>query len=346
MADEMIKPSIRVLTYAGAGEDVQTLARGIQREATKDIAKLDPARVVGTLEFDEPVIGVDDLAGRLADGRDTILHLVSHASESGAIAIDDIWGNLRLTPETLARMVKGNGVKVVMVSACWGAEIAKSLVDARAASVAIGYTAPMSMPVAAQLARGFYRSLVQGNSPRTAAGHGITFAEARRADDEGKFAVWSRRSNYPDDPLFGPQFHIIGTPIASCEDAVDKLTEHLEPYAVSHISKADFGDGIADMEWSLRNARVILVLADDEPVDGTSSPDEGAFLTEVHAAIEQAQMSKVRVVPLFLDDEVTRAPYGLGRLVPAFLHSRQLGGSYAKLAEALKRALEKDLQRR
>lgn len=79
---------------------------------------------------------------------------------------------------------------------------------------------------------------------------------------------------------------------------------------------------------------------DDDPIA------EGDFYEEVRAAVEQAHLRQVRVVPTFLDEEVTRPPFGLMRLHPAILHSRQVGGRYESLAAGLKRALEKDLRRR
>lgn len=334
MSDPGFERTIDVLTYIGQGDDIRQLAEGIRSEVIAEIATV--ADPVGTIRFPDPVSGLTGLTRALVDRRARILHIVSHADSTGGLTIDDVWGNLQLQPEALAAMVQGNGIELVVVSTCFGAQIAKALVDAGAARVAVGFDGPMRFGVALANAQGFFRALVDDKSPIEAARDGTTWAVPRMQGQTGELKVFSQRYGFPHDPIFGPEFHIIGTPGPDNADAVEHLIAALDPYEATHISAAQWGDfGEENMQRALRTARIILVLLDDFVTDDIRGSQQHAFYDDVAEAVERGRRGSARVVPLYLSEKV-EPPYGLRRLVPAMLHEPGVNGSYETLGNKLK----------
>lgn len=354
---------IRVLTYFGKEPKVRQLGGAIRAASIEEI---ESAGAAGAFEFIEPqVTTVEGLARALNDEAPRILHLVSHADPAGGLEVRDIWGDLELTPQTLAQMLDGKNVRAVILNTCYGARIAETLVKMDAVGLAFGYDQKLNFAAALAMAQGFYRGLASGMGPAEAARSSGAWAAARIARENKKRRAQAEKTrieftpgvievhvheSHRDDPLIGqPDFHIISPDTEEHLTVVDTLVEALSPHRVFHIEQAryDFGGDLRELvDESLRHARVIMLL-----FEGKRIRDED-LLDEVTTAIAQARKRGVRIFPLHL--EGTRAdadaylldvPYGLRRLVPAYLNDRRIKGDFDKLAEMLKRLLKKPTRR-
>lgn len=327
--------AIHVSTYVG--QEQGPLANLIHQSARHELAV---AGASDWVVFDDAVHTAHGLARTIAAQRATVLHIVSHANRSGDLTVDGLWGDLRLTPEALADMLRDRGVKVVVATTCHGARIAKELVDRGVVEVAVGANAVVTADIAQAFAQGFYHGVALGRGALSAARDGVTFAKPYMDEWDGAFEIFPS-DDAPDDPLLTrPLVHLVGDPKGEHADAVDEIVAAMKPYRVFHISRSQWGDDrYGDLDASLRSARIIMVLFEGEAVS------DYELLEEVRSAVEEKIAGReVRLFPLILEGDRRSynrrdVPFGLRRLVPAFLHEKGIDGSYAKLAERLKQLL-------
>ncbi len=338
---------IRVLTYVGLEDDVRKLEAVIRQEAEREIeAALGEIKRAGNndaLHFDDPVRTLEGLSTALSARKAPVLHIVSHAGRDGHMTVQDVWGALSLNADTLAAMVKGSGVRVAIISTCFGAEIARMLYERGAVEIAIGFTKRFPFSAAMAVAVPFFRSLALGRGPRRAAREGERSAAARieKVGNGGQVVIAHDEENYLDDALVGqPDFHVIGPPSGD-QAPVEALVSNLKGHRVYHVMQTLEGD-IAEegIEESLRNARIIMLLFEGNRIGND------ALLEEVSEAIASARERGARLFPLFLKGQNIReskakVPYGMRRLHPAFLHDPKIGGDWQKMARRLEQLLEK-----
>lgn len=327
--------AIHVSTYVG--QEQGPLAELIHTSARHELAV---AGASDWVVFDAAVGTAQGLARTIAAERATILHIVSHANRSGGLTVKGLWDELRLTPETLADMLRDRGVKVVVATTCHGARIARELVERGVVEVAVGANAVVTNDIAQAFAQGFYHGVALGRGAASAARDGVTFAKPYMDEWGGTFEVFPPEGGSDEPLLTRPLVHVVGDPSEKHADAIDEIVTHMKPYRVFHTARAQWGDErYADLDASLRSARIIMVLFEGEAVRDYD------LLEEVRSAVEEKIAGReVRLFPLILEGDRRSynrrdVPYGLRRLVPAFLHERGIDGSYAKLAERLKQLL-------
>lgn len=352
--------AVRVLTYAGTEPEVERLARVIHGVCSREISEVGGGDAI---VFDPVVQGVEALTDGVVAERAQILHIVSHASRQGHLEMTDIWGDLALTPVGIVDMLRERGVKVAIVTTCFGVEIARLLVDAQVVDLAVGCNVELSNDVALAFCRGFYRSLAGGRTPYQAAEDGRTSAAPRLREDERRRREERERRGLPapeggdlplleileragayDDPMVDqPVFHIIGDPSEGHAEAIDTLIKELQPHRVFHLNRMRWGDlGPEQIAASIRNARVVMLLMEDDPIIDFELLDQvQAAINRLREGGRRGQRMPFRLFPLYLDGtretvKPSKVPYGMQRLVPAFLNDRRLGGSYGALAESLK----------
>lgn len=334
MADVLGKRwPVGICFYAGSGPDVARLGKamitGVHDELEAQSALID-------FKLGEPILrDADELARRIGDGP-TILHIVSHADEQGRVHAEDAWGDLQIEPDALASLVKGHGVRLAVVLTCFGAEVARALVDADAVDVAIGITTPLGFGAALGFSKGFYGGLGRGWSIQQAFDHGLAHAGLRSADvqDELVLSAAAGKEGCLNLAICRPaDFFIMGADdehdgIAALIAGLEEPTEDGASFNGFHVDYSVFEHGGLPMELGsrldqlilarLEGSKVIMVLVKNEPADRNVLPDL------IARAVEEASYEGIRLFPVYIrGDRRTRRlkylPLGLARLTPAFL---------------------------
>lgn len=314
---------------AADGDDVGALTKLIFDDT--DVAMDDRAAY---LDFD--LVEVQGSVSRFVDGvqeRDyTVVQLISHADAGGYSEVADVWGAFELDPENLARALRGCGVRVVLVTTCFGTAIAEALMKHDACDVAIGFPDPQPFGMARAFSRGFYRSLFHGRTIREAFEDGKGQAAVRFGATIDRMVICEREDGCADRALFAPPvYYFIGSPSERHKATFDRLKAALAAHRPTfHASDKLFGDAGEDlMTTRLEMCQVVMVLFEGQRIRDKD------LLNQIAAAIEQAQHRGVRCFPVYLEGTRPhrRLPLGLKRLHPAYIENEL---SPEALAERIK----------
>lgn len=329
MAAELMEMRRPVGVCTWVGRDVDDLAQVIMGEVGEEVAD---AGAWLDFRFEAPVASVDALAAAVASDRYGILQIVSHAGEDGIMEVSDVWGSLSMTPENLARALRGASVRLAVVVTCFGAKVAEALVASGAVEVAVGIDMPLTFSAARAFSRGFYRGLARGRSIARAFADGQRHAAARDGAKVDRLRLFGAAAATEKAVFAPPAFYLVGTPSPARADVIDRLRAALEPHRVFHMRDVQLGTDVGETLASrLEMAQVVMVLFEGERIGDAQA------LEEVKTAIDEAQRRDARVFPLYLTG--TRpsryVPFGLRRLAPLFVEDPRYGGDFGKVAAAL-----------
>lgn len=330
---------VGVCFFVGRGEDVKALAGQIDKDI-RQVLKEEHAEV--DMRLGKPIQqDIEALASTLATDQWPILQFVSHGTPEGDLDVDDAWGQLYVAKDRLSAIVRGHNVKLAIVLSCYGAEIARQLVDDGAVDVAIGMYIPMEFGVALAFSKGFHLSIARGYSIRRAFADGLARASLRASDYPEELHLFTAPgSGAADLQMCDPaDFFLVGNP--SDDDAIEQMIKALRPHTGFHVDYSLFdpegpnyaGADMAKLMMSrFEAAKVVMLLFEGQR-------DEDATIAEVVArAVDKAAEGEVRMFPVYLKGTRPNRnlPFGMMRVVPAFL---ERFGSYEKLGKQLARLI-------
>lgn len=328
---------IGVITYRGTNaadtKDVEPLADGILDEVQAEVRRTGAG---AEFRFTPMITGYDNLAAQVQLRKATILQIICHASRDGVMSVDDVWGALGLTPESFARLVAGNGIAVVLVTACHGAGIARALVESGAVEAAIGIDLPLKFAGARAFSRGFFRSLARGRTLAEAVADGKGQAAGRIEGDVDHLHLITRDDATAAKVAFvPPTYYVIGSPSDDHKTVIERLRAGLAPDRLLHVDDAKFGEVETDlMLTGIEMAQLVLVLFEGERIV------DPKVLEQVVRVIERAKGHglPVRVFPLYLTGTTPHrdVPFGMSRVTPAYLQHPRYRGDVEKLAADIK----------
>lgn len=333
---------VEVCFFAGSsrgdGETIK-LANGIRTQA---IATLSSAEADLDIRMADPVVDdINSLAAALEAGRFSILHVVAHGDTTGTIEVDDIWklktGELRLDREDLARLLTESGVRLVILSVCHGAVLAKHLVEAGAVDVAIGMDPEQDFNTALVFSKAFYRSLAMGRSLADAHVNGCKEAGLRSGEEVDALHLFARDDALRTLPVYArPDFLLLGNPTE--KGAIAELIEALEPHIGFHVEYSLLdpdGPNYAGEDHArlmirrFEQAKIVMLLFEGER-------QEDSMIAELVArAVDKAARGKVRMFPVYLKGTRPNrnVPFGMMRVVPAYLE--RFDGDYDRMGKWL-----------
>lgn len=337
------EPPVGVITYRGKSiadtKDVEQLAAGILAEVKAEVLHTGAGV---EFAFSPLIAGHDALAKQVQLREAAILHIICHATPGGEMSAEDVWGALDLTPKNLGLLLQGNGIAVVLVTACHGGVIARALVEAGVVEAAIGIDLRLKFSGARAFSRGFFRSLARGCTLGQAVADGKGQAAGRIGSDVDHLHFATRDDATAAKVAFvPPTYYVVGLPSEKSEPVVERLRAALAPDRLLYIDGQGFGEVSADQMLSgLELAKVIMVLFEGERTD------DATMLDQVARAVQRASgqvpgqaMRRVRVFPLYLEGTTPNpfVPFGLLRLTPAYLEDRRYNGDVEKLAADIKK---------
>ncbi len=331
---------VGVCFYVGEGDDVKTLAGQMDKDIDKALSE---AHADFDVRLGSPIQqNAEKLATEIQTDRWSILHIVAHGASDGAIAGRDPWGDLMIEKERLSRVVHSHRVRLAVIMSCFGAQVARELVETGAVDVAIGMTTPMPFSVALGFSKAFYHSLAQGRSIRRAFCDGRDMAGLRVDHLPEELHLFSKPdSDAPDLKMCDPaDFFLMGR--RENRKAIRKMIKALRPHTGFHVDASLLDPngpvyvGVAKEELMMKRfnaAKVVMLL-----FEGDQEGD--ATLAElVTRAVHRAASGDVRLFPVYLKGRGPnpKLPFGLMRLVPACLDD--FDGSYKKLGKYLARLI-------
>jgi len=142
----------------------------------------------------------DDLVRLLRQEQPTVVHFSGHGSNEGIILRTDS-GYVTVTGDSLARLFRDRGVRLVVLNACFSEEQARLLVDA--IDAVVGTKAAVGDEAARRFSTAFYRTLGDGYSIQDAFRDGGDAVAVHSLDDVflayGDLEVALAESDIPTD---------------------------------------------------------------------------------------------------------------------------------------------------